>query len=91
MGVFRKKFVLAGQAESQALLNTLAEHGFQDAFEKWQKRWKRCICVEVTTSMLKVVNRLRGWFLTRSQYQPLKSCMMLCSFNLPDCRWAFWK
>jgi hypothetical protein len=29
-------------AESQAVLNTLTEHGFQDAFKKWQKRWERC-------------------------------------------------
>jgi transposase len=34
------------EAESQAVLNTLTEHDFQDAFEKWQKRWERCIRVE---------------------------------------------
>jgi hypothetical protein len=34
------------KAESQALLNTLTEHDFQDAFKKWQKHWERCICVE---------------------------------------------
>jgi hypothetical protein len=27
------------EAESQAVLNTLTEHDFQDAFTKWQKRW----------------------------------------------------
>jgi hypothetical protein len=32
----------AMEAESQAVLNTLTEHGFQDAFRKWQKLWKRC-------------------------------------------------
>jgi hypothetical protein len=26
---------------------TLTEHGFQDAFKKCQKHWKRCICAEV--------------------------------------------
>jgi hypothetical protein len=34
------------EAESQAVLNTLTEHDFQDAFRKGQKRWDRCICVE---------------------------------------------
>jgi hypothetical protein len=31
------------EAESQAVLNTLTEHDFQDAFRKCQKRWKLCI------------------------------------------------
>jgi hypothetical protein len=35
------------EAESQAVLNTLTEHDFQDAFKKWQKRWGRCISTEV--------------------------------------------
>jgi hypothetical protein len=30
------------EAESQAVLNTFTEHVFQDAFNKWQKRWERC-------------------------------------------------
>jgi hypothetical protein len=35
------------EAESQAVLNTLTEHGFQDALKKkCQKRWVRCICAE---------------------------------------------
>jgi hypothetical protein len=34
------------EAESQAVLNTLTEHDFQDAFEKWQWRWERCIRAE---------------------------------------------
>jgi hypothetical protein len=34
------------EAESQAVLNTLTEHDFQDAFKKWQTRWERCICAE---------------------------------------------
>jgi hypothetical protein len=29
------------EAESQAVLNTLIEHNFQDAFKKWQKHWER--------------------------------------------------
>jgi hypothetical protein len=31
------------EAESQAVLNTLTEHDFQDAFRKGLKRWERCI------------------------------------------------
>jgi hypothetical protein len=31
------------EAEPQEVLNTLTEHDFQNAFKKWQKRWKRCI------------------------------------------------
>jgi hypothetical protein len=33
-------------AETQVVLNILAEHDFQDAFKKWQKRWERCIRAE---------------------------------------------
>jgi hypothetical protein len=28
------------EAEPQAVLNTLTEHGFQDAFRKWLKLWE---------------------------------------------------
>jgi hypothetical protein len=34
------------EAESQAVLNTLAEHVLQDAFKKWQKSSERCILAE---------------------------------------------
>jgi hypothetical protein len=34
------------QAELQAVLNTLTERGFQDAFRRWEKHWKRCIRAE---------------------------------------------
>jgi transposase len=34
------------ETESQAVLNTLAEQIFQDAFKNWQKRWEWCICEE---------------------------------------------
>jgi hypothetical protein len=34
------------KTESQAVLNTLREHNFQDAFKKWQKRSERCIRAE---------------------------------------------
>jgi hypothetical protein len=36
------------EAESQAVLNTLTEHNFQEEFKKWQKHWEQCI--------------LRGWW-----------------------------
>jgi hypothetical protein len=34
------------EAESQAVLNALTEHNFQNAFKKWQKRWEWCIHAE---------------------------------------------
>jgi hypothetical protein len=34
------------EAESRTVLNTFTEHDFQDAFEKLQKRWERCIVTE---------------------------------------------
>jgi hypothetical protein len=34
------------EAESQAVLNALTEHNFQDVFKKWQKSWERCIRAE---------------------------------------------
>jgi hypothetical protein len=34
------------EAEAQAVLSTLTEHNVEVAFNKWQKRWERCICAE---------------------------------------------
>jgi hypothetical protein len=34
------------EAESQAVLNVLTEHDFQNAFKKWQKRWEQRVLVE---------------------------------------------
>jgi hypothetical protein len=31
------------EEESQVVLNTLREHDFQDAFQKWQNSWECCI------------------------------------------------
>jgi hypothetical protein len=45
------------EAESEAMLNTLTEHDFQDAFKKRQKLWERFICVEGTTSRMMVASR----------------------------------
>jgi hypothetical protein len=32
--------VEATEAESHAVLNSLTEHDFQDAFRKWEKLWE---------------------------------------------------
>jgi hypothetical protein len=34
------------EVESQAVLNTITKHNFQDAFKKLQKRWEWRICVK---------------------------------------------
>jgi hypothetical protein len=31
------------QAESQRVLDTLTENNFQEAFQKWRRRWDRCL------------------------------------------------
>ena len=31
------------QAESQRVLDTLIEKDFQEAFQKWRRRWDRCL------------------------------------------------
>jgi hypothetical protein len=31
------------QAESQRVLDTLTEKDFQEAFQKWRRRWHRCL------------------------------------------------
>jgi hypothetical protein len=31
------------QAESQRMLYTLTENNFQEAFQKWRRRWDRCL------------------------------------------------
>jgi hypothetical protein len=44
--------------ESQAVLNSLTEHGFQDAFKEWLERWERCIYERKgTTSRAMVASR----------------------------------
>jgi hypothetical protein len=34
------------EAESQAVLNALTEHDFQDVLKKLQKCWERCILAD---------------------------------------------
>jgi hypothetical protein len=41
-----RHFDILMEAESQAVLNTVTEHAFQDAFKKLQKEWERCIRAE---------------------------------------------
>jgi hypothetical protein len=31
------------QVESQRVLDTVAEKDFQEAFQKWRRRWNRCL------------------------------------------------
>jgi hypothetical protein len=31
------------QAESHRVLDTLPENDFQEAFQKWRRRWTRCL------------------------------------------------
>jgi hypothetical protein len=31
------------QAESQRMFDTLTEKDFQEAFQKWRRRWDRCL------------------------------------------------
>jgi hypothetical protein len=31
------------QAESQRVLDTVTEKDFQEAFQKWRRRWDRCV------------------------------------------------
>jgi hypothetical protein len=45
------------EAESQAVLNTLTKHHFQDAWKILQKRWERCIRAEEDTSKVMVASR----------------------------------
>jgi predicted acetyltransferase len=34
------------QAESQRVLDTLTVNDFQEAFQKWRRRWDRCLHAE---------------------------------------------
>jgi hypothetical protein len=34
------------QAETQKVLDTLTEKNFQDASQKWRRRWDRCLRAE---------------------------------------------
>jgi hypothetical protein len=34
------------QAESQTVLDTLTGKEFQEAFQKWRRRWNRCLHAE---------------------------------------------
>jgi hypothetical protein len=51
------------EAESQAVLNTLTEHDFHDAFTKWQKRREQCKRAEGNTSRVMVASSHKVTFL----------------------------
>jgi hypothetical protein len=60
------------EAESQAVLNTLTEHDFQDAFKEWQKRWERCIIAEGGCFEGDGGQKAQSYFWTRWQHRSRK-------------------
>jgi hypothetical protein len=48
------------QAKSQGVLDTLTENEFQEAFQKWWRRWDRCLHAEATTSRVMAADRPYG-------------------------------
>jgi hypothetical protein len=58
------------KAESKAVLNTLTEYEFQDAFKKWQKRWERRYMWKGTTSRVMVAIRPKTSFLLDGSTSP---------------------
>jgi hypothetical protein len=34
--------------ESQAVLDSIKEYDFHDAFEMWKKQWDHCVCSQET-------------------------------------------
>jgi transposase len=50
------------QAESQRVLDTLTEKDFQEAFQKWRRRWDRCLHAGGTNSRVMASDRLYGEF-----------------------------
>jgi hypothetical protein len=47
------------EAESQAVLNTLTEHDFQNAFKNWQKSWESCLRAEGDCFRVTVISSLK--------------------------------
>jgi predicted acetyltransferase len=50
------------QAESQRVFDTLTEKQIQEAFQKWRRRWDRCLHREGTTSRVMAVDMPNGEF-----------------------------
>jgi hypothetical protein len=50
------------QAESQSALDTLTEKDFQEALQKWKRRWDWCIQREGPTSSVMAADRPYGAF-----------------------------
>jgi hypothetical protein len=50
------------QAKLQIVLDILAENNFQEAFQKWRRRWDRCVNEEGTTLRVMAANRPHGKF-----------------------------
>jgi hypothetical protein len=47
------------QAEQQTVQNTLTKKYFQDALQKWKKRWDRCMHPKGTTLKVMVQNKIQ--------------------------------
>jgi hypothetical protein len=60
------------ETESQAMLNTLAEHDFQDAFKNGKSAGNSAYAGKGTTLRTMVVSRPKVSFLTRWQHQSQK-------------------
>jgi hypothetical protein len=50
------------QDESQRVLDTLTKKDFQEAFQKWKRRWDRCNIRKGTTSRVMAADRPYGEF-----------------------------
>ena len=50
------------QAETQEVLDTLTERDFQETFQKWRRRWDRCLHAGGTTPRVTAADRTYGKF-----------------------------
>jgi hypothetical protein len=78
-------------AESQRVIDSLTEKDFQEAFQKWRRRWDRCLHAGVTTSSVMAADRPYGEFYAYYraspeyfgyylvQYSNFNSCLHYCS------------
>jgi hypothetical protein len=73
------------EAKSQAVMNTLTEHDFQDAFEERQRRWERCIHAEGDYLEGDGGQWAQSQFLTRWQNSPEFMHLSLYKFYTLKC------
>jgi hypothetical protein len=60
------------EAESQAVLNSLTEHDFQDAFKTWQNHWEWCIQADGDYLEGEGGQWAKSYFLARWQHRSRK-------------------